>query len=63
MKPPAFDYYAPDSLEEALALLAEHGSAANPLAGGQSLIPAMNFRVLHSDLLIDLEYIANGLMA
>lgn len=58
MKPPAFDYYAPDSLEEALALLAEHGSDAKPLAGGQSLIPAMNFRVLQSTLLIDLNRLA-----
>ena len=55
MKPSAFDYYAPDSLEEALALLAEHGSDAKPLAGGQSLIPAMNFRVLQSALLVDLN--------
>jgi carbon-monoxide dehydrogenase medium subunit len=58
MKPPAFDYYAPDSLEEALALLAEHGSDAKPLAGGQSLVPAMNFRVLQSTLLMDLNRLA-----
>ena len=55
MKPSAFDYYAPDTVEEALALLAEHGSDAKPLAGGQSLIPAMNFRVLQSALLVDLN--------
>ncbi len=55
MKPSAFDYYAPDSLEEALALLAEHGGDAKPLAGGQSLIPAMNFRVLQTALLVDLN--------
>jgi aerobic carbon-monoxide dehydrogenase medium subunit len=55
MKPSAFDYYAPDSLEEALALLAEHSGDAKPLAGGQSLIPAMNFRVLQSALLVDLN--------
>jgi carbon-monoxide dehydrogenase medium subunit len=36
-------------------LLAEHGSDAKPLAGGQSLIPAMNFRVLQSTLLVDLN--------
>ncbi len=58
MKPSAFDYYAPNSLEEALALLAEHGSDAKPLAGGQSLIPAMNFRVLQSALLVDLNRLA-----
>lgn len=55
MKPPAFDYYAPNSLEEALALLTEHGSDMKPLAGGQSLIPAMNFRVLQSAQLMDLN--------
>src|SRR5512135_1935605 len=55
MKPSAFDYYAPDALEEALTLLAQHGSDAKPLAGGQSLIPAMNFRILQSALLVDLN--------
>ena len=58
MKPSAFDYYAPDTLGEALALLAEHGSEAKPLAGGQSLIPAMNFRVLQSELLVDLNRVS-----
>jgi carbon-monoxide dehydrogenase medium subunit len=55
MKPPAFDYYAPDSLEEALALLAHYDGDAKPLAGGQSLIPAMNYRLLQSTFLIDLN--------
>jgi carbon-monoxide dehydrogenase medium subunit len=55
MKPSAFDYYAPETLEEALALMTEYGSDAKPLAGGQSLIPAMNFRVLQSALLVDLN--------
>lgn len=55
MKPSTFDYYAPASLEEALALLTKHGSDAKPLAGGQSLIPAMSFRVLQSALLVDLN--------
>ena len=55
MKPSAFDYFAPDTLEAALALLAEHGGDAKPLAGGQSLVPAMNFRVLQSPLLVDLN--------
>jgi carbon-monoxide dehydrogenase medium subunit len=58
MKPSAFDYLAPDTLEEALALLAKHGGDAKPLAGGQSLIPAMNFRVLQSALLLDLNRLA-----
>jgi carbon-monoxide dehydrogenase medium subunit len=55
MKPSAFDYYAPGSLEEALELLAEHEGDAKPLAGGQSLIPAMNFRALQSAVLVDLN--------
>jgi carbon-monoxide dehydrogenase medium subunit len=55
MKPPAFDYVAPDSLDAALALLAQHGSDAKPLAGGQSLVPAMNFRVAQPALLVDLN--------
>lgn len=55
MKPAAFEYHAPRSLEEALALLAEHGSDAKPLAGGQSLIPAMNFRLAAPARLVDLN--------
>jgi CO/xanthine dehydrogenase FAD-binding subunit len=55
MKPAAFEYYRPRSLDEALALLAEHGDAAKPLAGGQSLIPAMNFRLAQPSVLIDLN--------
>ena len=45
MKPAAFDYHARRRVDEALALLAKHGDEAKPLAGGQSLIPAMNFRL------------------
>lgn len=55
MKPPPFEYQAPDSLEGALAILAEHGDEAKVLAGGQSLIPAMNFRVAQPTLLVDLN--------
>jgi carbon-monoxide dehydrogenase medium subunit len=58
MKPPAFEYFAPDSLDAALALLAQHGGDAKPLAGGQSLTPAMNFRVAQPAALIDLNPIA-----
>lgn len=54
MKPAAFDYARPGSLEEALALLARHGEAARILAGGQSLLPALNFRLSAPDLLIDI---------
>ena len=57
MKPAPFEYKAPDTLEEALELLAEHGSEAKILAGGQSLIPSMNFRVLQPAMLIDINRI------
>lgn len=57
MKPAPFEYYAPDSLEEALELKAQHGDEGKALAGGQSLIPAMNFRVAQPTLLIDLNRI------
>jgi len=55
MKPPAFDYYAPSSLEEALSLKAQLGEDAKFLAGGQSLVPAMNFRLVRPAALIDLN--------
>jgi carbon-monoxide dehydrogenase medium subunit len=58
MKPPPFDYYAPTTVEEALAHLAEHGYAAKPLAGGQSLIPMMNFRLAQPSVLVDLNNIS-----
>lgn len=57
MKPPPFEYYAPTTVEEALAHLAEHGYDAKPLAGGQSLIPMMNFRLAQPSVLIDLNNI------
>jgi carbon-monoxide dehydrogenase medium subunit len=57
MIPGEFDYYAPGSLAEALALLGEHGEDAKLLAGGQSLIPAMRFRLAMPFVLIDLNSI------
>ena len=45
MKAPDFDYLRPASLAAAVAMLAEHDGEAMPLAGGQSLLPMMNFRV------------------
>ncbi|HEY0017414.1 MAG TPA: xanthine dehydrogenase family protein subunit M [Longimicrobium sp.] len=57
MKPAPFEYHRPDSVEEALALLAEHGYDAKLLAGGQSLVPAMNFRMATPAVLIDLNRI------
>jgi carbon-monoxide dehydrogenase medium subunit len=55
VKPAPFAFFQPRSIAEALAILAEHGSAAKPLAGGQSLIPAMNFRLSRSAVLVDLN--------
>ena len=57
MKPAAFDYYAPASVEEALDHLAELGYSGKVLAGGQSLIPAMNFRMARPAALVDLNNI------
>lgn len=57
MKPAPFEYFAPHSVEEALSLLREHGGDAKLLAGGQSLVPAMNFRVVQPSALIDLNRI------
>jgi CO/xanthine dehydrogenase FAD-binding subunit len=55
MKPAPFEYFAPDTLEAALELKAQYGDEGKPLAGGQSLIPAMNFRVAQPAILIDLN--------
>lgn len=55
MKPAPFEYFRPRTLDEALSLLAEHGGDAKPLAGGQSLIPAMNFRLATPAVLVDLN--------
>ena len=55
MKPAAFEYHAPRTVDEALALLAEHGGDAKPLAGGQSLVPTMNFRLAQPAALVDLN--------
>lgn len=54
MVPAAFDYAAPTSLEEALDLLAERSGEAKVLAGGQSLIPMMRFRLAQPKLLVDI---------
>lgn len=58
MKPAPFDYHVPDSLEQALDLLHEYADQAKLLAGGQSLVPAMNFRVAQPAVLIDLNRVA-----
>ncbi|MBI2879474.1 MAG: xanthine dehydrogenase family protein subunit M [Candidatus Rokubacteria bacterium] len=55
MKPAPFAYAAPRSVEEVVALLAEHGDQAKLLAGGQSLVPMLNFRLARPEVLIDLN--------
>ena len=55
MKPAPFEYFAPETAEEALALLAEYGMDARPLAGGQSLVPLINMRMARPAVLIDLN--------
>lgn len=54
MKASAFDYARPTSVREALELLGRHGDAAKLIAGGQSLVPALNLRLLAPEILIDL---------
>lgn len=58
MIPGEFRYFSPASLDEAIALLREHGDDAKILAGGQSLIPAMRFRLAAPKVLIDLNQVA-----
>ncbi len=58
MKPRPFDYARPDTVEEALALLAEYGDDARILAGGQSLVPMLNLRLIDTKILIDISRIA-----
>lgn len=55
MKPAPFEYHVPESIDQALTLMHEHADAAKILAGGQSLVPAMNFRVVQPSMLIDLN--------
>ena len=55
MKPAPFLWHAPETLEEALALKATHREEARFLAGGQSLVPAMNFRLVQPAVLVDLN--------
>ena len=57
MKPPPFAYECPRDVAEAVALLATHGGDSRPLAGGQSLVPLLNFRLARPAVLIDLNRI------
>jgi carbon-monoxide dehydrogenase medium subunit len=55
MKPAPFEYHAPESLGEVIALLAEHGDEAKVLAGGQSLVPMLALRLTRFEHIIDLN--------
>jgi len=57
MKPRPFDYIRPDTIEEAVALLAEYGEGARILAGGQSLVPMLNLRIVDAEALVDVSRI------
>jgi CO/xanthine dehydrogenase FAD-binding subunit len=57
VKPPKFDYHAPTTVDEALALLQRYGGDAKVLAGGQSLMPLLNFRLSRPAALVDLNRI------
>jgi carbon-monoxide dehydrogenase medium subunit len=58
MKPAKFEYHAPSTLDEAVALLARYDGDAKVLAGGQSLVPLLNFRLARPAALVDLNRIA-----
>ncbi len=66
MKPAPFKYVAPESLDDAVALLRRHGQEGKILAGGQSLVPLLNMRLARPAVIIDLnrlrplDYIKNG---
>jgi CO/xanthine dehydrogenase FAD-binding subunit len=58
VKPPRFDYHAPPAVDEALDLLARYDGEAKVLAGGQSLMPLLNFRLSRPAALVDLNRVA-----
>ncbi len=55
MKPAAFKYLSPNSVEETIGLLEQYKDEAKIIAGGQSLIPLMNFRLARPEILIDIN--------
>jgi carbon-monoxide dehydrogenase medium subunit len=55
VKPAAFEYHAPESIDDAVGLLAEHGDEAKPLAGGQSLVPMLALRLARFEHVVDLN--------
>ena len=60
MKPASFRYERPESVEEAVALLREHGDEAKVLAGGQSLVPMLNMRLARPSVLVDVNRLPLG---
>ena len=62
MIPAAFEYFRPQSTDEAFAHLQKHGAEARVLAGGQSLIPAMRFRLARPAVLVDINALTSGPM-
>ncbi len=60
MKPAPFKYVAVGTVEEAVAVKADYGDDARFLAGGQSLMPALNFRLAQPEVLIDINAVAGG---
>lgn len=58
MKPPKFEYFAPATLSEATALLDQYGDDAKVLAGGQSLMPLMNMRLVRPKVVVDINRIS-----
>jgi 2-furoyl-CoA dehydrogenase FAD binding subunit len=59
MKPRPFDYVRPDTVDEAVAVLAEHGDEARVLAGGQSLLAMLNLRLADPAVLVDITRVAS----
>ncbi len=57
MKPPPFEYYRATTVAEAIALLSQYGPDAKVLAGGQSLLPMMKFRLARPSVLVDLRWV------
>src|SRR3954468_1704289 len=55
VKPAAFDFIRPDTLDEVVSILARTGGDAKILAGGQSLVPLLNFRMLRPGILVDIN--------
>ena len=58
MKPAPFDYFAPASIFEACALLAEAGGGATVLAGGQTLMPLLNLRMSQPFMVVDITRVS-----